>query len=75
MKKAKWSQVSTVLKSLQEQDVEPEKIRLAILSYCAAVLMNKEEPQAFLTMDSFKEPFYNTGRAGLVRACYEALFK
>lgn len=71
--KNKWKEIATILKDIATED--PENVRLAVLGYCKTVLLNGENGRAFLIMDSFKEPFYNTGHAGLVRACYEAVFE
>lgn len=70
MAKSTWTQVRAVLKALEE--VEPEKVRQAVLGYCANTLLNGDNPKAYLVLDSFKEPFYSAGKAQLVRACYEA---
>lgn len=70
---SKWKTIAKILNELQ--DTEPEQIRMSVLGYCKSILLKGENDKAFLIMDSFKEPFYNTGFAGLVRACYEVLFK
>lgn len=67
----KWKKVSTIVKNLEKEDVE--SIRLAVMGYCSSVLLNGDNPQAYLIMDSFKQPFFNNGRAGLILACYESL--
>lgn len=72
-KEKKWPEISKILKGLQDKD--PEQVRLAVLGYCNKVLLNEDNPNAFLIMDSFKEPFYNSGHAGLTRACYQSLFE
>ena len=72
--KVKWAEVASVLSSLT---VETEETRLSVLGYCASVLLKgKDDAQAALIMNCFKEPFFNTGktgRNGLVLACYEAI--
>lgn len=70
----KWPKISTILRGLEKEDVE--KTRLAVINYCANVLLSektKDAPQAYVVLDCFKDPFYNSGRAGLVRASYEAV--
>ncbi|MEK9207012.1 MAG: hypothetical protein AAB922_00920 [Patescibacteria group bacterium] len=70
----KWPKVSIILRGLEKEDIE--KTRLAIINYCANVLLSektKDAPQAFIVLDCFKDPFYNSGRAGVVRASYEAV--
>ena len=71
--KTDWKAIAGILKDLANE--EPENIRLAVLGYCKTILLNGVNSRAFLIMDSFKEPFYHTGHAGLVRACYEAVFE
>lgn len=72
---SRWKPIASTLKALTDQ--EPEQVRMAVLNYCKTVLLNDGErrDRAFLIMDSFKEPFYNSGSAGLARACYEAICK
>lgn len=70
--KKKWNDVAKILRGLSKTDVET--IRLGVMGYCSKVLLSKDDPRVFLIMDSFKDPFYNSGHAGLTRACYQALF-
>lgn len=65
-----WEKVSKILKGLDKE--EPETIRRAVLGYANRVLLNGKE-DAYLVLDAFREPFYNTGKPGLTLACYEAL--
>lgn len=69
LKKASWKEIATLLKPFQD---EPEKFRRAILGYMSAVLLNSGNHRAAIILDCFKEPFYDTGKPGLVLACYEA---
>jgi len=73
IQKKKWPEISKILLGLQHTD--PEKIRLAVLAYCNTVLLKVKNPNAFLIIDSFKDPFYNSNHAGLTRACYQAIFE
>ena len=67
-----WKQIADIIKGLDGED--PESIRRAVLGYCASVMLNsKDAPVVFLIMDAFREPFYNTGKPGLVIAAYEAM--
>lgn len=63
-----WKSICSILKGL---DAEPETIRRAVLGYCASVLLNKDSPRASLIIDIFSPNFFDSGRAGLVAACYE----
>ena len=70
LKKKKWKYVATIIKGLKE---DPESIRRAVLGYMSAVLLNSGGGQSYVIMDSFREPFFNTGKAGLTLACYESI--
>lgn len=67
-RKAPWSEIRLILIALKEQ--EPESIRRAVLGYCQAVLLNKDNMLAGRVMEEFMEPFYNSGFPQLVYACY-----
>ena len=72
--KAKWKEVAAILSTLV---AETEETRLAVLGYCASVLMKGADvPRAGIIMNCFKDPFFNTGktgRNGLVLAAYEVI--
>lgn len=67
-RKASWTKVSKLLQGLQHED--PEGMRRLMLKYATSVLLKSDDPRAFLIIDGFSEPFYNSGFAGLVGACY-----
>ena len=72
LKKAPWGEVSGILQGLDMSNAE--NVRRAVLGYMAAVLLNgRTNDQAALVMDFFKEPTYNSGKAGLVYAAYQAV--
>jgi len=62
-----WKAISHILSGLRDQD--PENVRRAVLGYCSAILLKKEDDQAGLVMECFIENFYNSGFPGLVFAC------
>lgn len=67
MKKKPWKEVAGILKRIT---AEPETIRYGVLGYCSAILMSgKDDKQALLIIDCFKNNFYDSGKAGLVHAC------
>lgn len=72
-KRAKWKTIQPILKSLKENGEDAEGIRRMVLGYCASWLLNKDEPQAWVIMDAFREPMYNIGFPGIVLACYDIL--
>lgn len=63
-----WKKVQNILNGLKNE--EPETIRRMVLGYCQAVLLKNDNEKAGLIMEEFIEPFFNTGFAGLVYACY-----
>ncbi len=71
---APWKKVSVILKGLKDED--PEGVRRAVLGYCQAVLLGGESQNDGVAgvMEEFISPFYNVGFAGVVLACYSALF-
>lgn len=71
-KKNKWSDVSKLLKEIDE---EPESLRRMILGYYSAILLNggKFAPRAADMLDLFRDHFYDCGKAGLVLSCWNAM--
>ena len=69
MQKVPWSNVAKILK---EVDEEPESIRRMVLGYASNVLLSasKGNERAFLLLDVFQHPFYDSGKPGLVAACF-----
>lgn len=72
LKKRPWKEVSAILKAIDMAN--PENIRRAILGYMTTVLLNEDNAQAALAIEFFKEPTYNSGKAGLVYAAYNSVF-
>jgi DNA polymerase-3 subunit gamma/tau len=72
LKEKSWKPVATILKGLK--GVEPESARYAVLGYMNAVLLNSGSDKAARCIEEFREPFYNSGSAGLSLACYNTLF-
>lgn len=68
----KWERISSILKSIED---EPESIRRAVLGYINSVALNskKTNDDVYYIYESFKYPFYDTGKAGLTFACYEII--
>lgn len=69
-KKLKWSKIGKILKAL---DAEPEQVRRAVLGYFTSILIKEDNAYAAWVLECFSEPFYNTGKPGLVLACYQAI--
>lgn len=66
----KWPDVLKILKNME--DVDPEALRRQILGYAAACMLNGRDPgQCNLVICAFEMNFYDSGKAGLLRACYD----
>jgi len=63
-----WKKIRGVLDGLKDQD--PESVRRHVLGYCQSVLLKDDNERAGWIMEQMVEPFYNSGFAGLVFACY-----
>lgn len=71
--KAKWKDVAGIIKGIRE---EPETVRRSVLGYMNAVLLSgKDSARAAYIMECFKEPYFNTGPAGLTLSCYAGLMQ
>jgi DNA polymerase III gamma/tau subunit len=71
IKGAQWKTIAGILRGLSKED--PESLRRMVLGYCQTVLLNGESPQAYVVMDCFREPMFNTGWPGVTMACWEAV--
>jgi DNA polymerase-3 subunit gamma/tau len=69
LKPAPYKDIAGILLNLKQ---EPEQIRRAVLGYCTAVMLKSAMPRAYIVATCFARNFYDTGKAGLVMACYEA---
>ena len=68
---AKWNEIAKELKTIED---EPETVRRKVLGYCAAILLSgKPDPLAAFIIEEFSDPFYDSGKAGLVRACWRTV--
>lgn len=67
---ATWEEVRILLKNI---NVDPEGIRRAVLGYASAVLLNKSNQRACNIIECFKNNFYDSGKPGLVAACYKVV--
>lgn len=68
MRRSGWKAVASILAEVSEDDVE--SVRRSIIGYCSAVLLRGEDDNAMGILDEFIEPFFNSGRSGLIHACY-----
>lgn len=72
VRKDKWKNIATHLKKMKEQGEDPEGLRRMVLGYCSSILLNKDDPSAWVIMESFMEPVFNSGFPGIVFAAYQA---
>jgi DNA polymerase III gamma/tau subunit len=64
-----WKEVAALLKNLED---EPEQVRRLILSYASSVLLNGGKTgKSYLILTCFEGAFYESGKAGLIRAAFE----
>ena len=72
MKHSPWSTVAKLLKECQD---DPESVRHVVLGYFGSVMLGggKTARRAFEVVDIFSKPFYDSKKAGLVAACFEAI--
>ena len=69
-----WNSLKGKVKTVI-QNVEPEKIRYAILGYMTAILLSKPDDRASILIDMFSENTYSCGKWGLVNNIYLATKK
>lgn len=71
---AGWAIIANIINKMEDDNYEG--IRMLILSMASNVLLNqtkvKLHPKAYKVLIAFSDPFFNTGKNGLVASCYEA---
>jgi len=70
---AKWADVGKLVMELED---EPEQLRRLVLGYASKVLAGASGPaaeKAFRVICCFEGNFFDSGKAGLLRACYECV--
>ena len=67
--RSNWAAVAPLVKAI---DDEPESVRRMVLGYYATVALGggKQARRAVTVIEAFMDNFYDSGRAGLVQACY-----
>jgi DNA polymerase-3 subunit gamma/tau len=70
--RAKWGAVAKCIRELDDGE-DWEGLRHLVLKCASNELLkaNSNAPRAYLTLLAFESPFYESKKAGLVRACYE----
>lgn len=69
--KTKWAKIKTLLKNFKG---DGESARRPILGYLNSIMLNNGGDDIFFQMQPFKNNFYDSGKAGLTMALYEAIF-
>jgi len=70
--KCQWNTVAKKLKELDEHD--PEGIRRMVMGFARGCLLGKgNHERAYNVLASFENNFFDSGKAGLARACYEVV--
>jgi DNA polymerase III delta prime subunit len=64
-----WSAYGAILKDIPA--VEVESVRQMVLSYMYSVLVKSPQDRPARIIAEFKNPFYDSGRAGLALAAYK----
>lgn len=64
-----WANIAAILKGL---DDDPESLRRMVLAYATTVLLGggRNGNRAEFVLENFVDPFYDSGKAGLVLACW-----
>lgn len=70
IKGEKWLKVADIIKGINS---DPEKVRRVVLEYCSSALLSGNNPRAAKAIRCFKDPFCDSGKAGLLLACYEVI--
>jgi len=71
IERREWKKMGKILQGLKDED--PEKVRRAVLGYFTTALLSKDDPYFSLVLDEFGENFFDSGRSGLVNACYRCV--
>jgi len=72
---ASWPVVAKLLKELPDLETQAEGLRRLMLSYASSVALGggKGAARAVDLIDCFRTPYYDTGRAGLILSCWDAV--
>jgi len=70
IKREGWTKIAKILREIKG---DPESIRWAVLGYCTAILTKKADDHVYHVLTCFENHFYDSKKAGLVGACYEAI--
>lgn len=70
-----WSKAASILKALPDLETQAESIRRLVLAYMSSVALgnSKGAAKAVEVIDCFRNPYYDTGKAGLVLSVWDAV--
>lgn len=70
-----WTQVVKLLKALPDLETQAEGVRRLVLGYMSTVALGggKTSARAVDLIDCFRTPYYDTGKAGLILSCWDAI--
>jgi DNA polymerase III gamma/tau subunit len=70
-----WTSVAKTLKAIEGLDEKAESIRWLVMGYMSSVALKspKQAGRAVYVIDAFSHPFYDTKKAGLISACFDAM--
>lgn len=70
--RTQWADMAKIIRECQIDNAE--QVRQLILAYCSSVLLGgRPNPRAAMIIDFCRTPWYDSGRAGLIFACWEIL--
>lgn len=69
-----WPKICKILKGIEGVDSQAEKLRRMVLGYMSSVALGggKKSARAVEVIEEFEDHFFDTGKAGLIRAAYRA---
>jgi len=67
-----WPEIAKLIQ-VHEEGTNWEQVRMEVLRYCGGVLLKTGNPKVAQILMAFREPVFNSGRAGIVLACFNAV--
>jgi len=72
VRNAKWPEIAAILGNCED---DPETVRRIVLGYFTKVALGQKTPKrAVGIIEAFLDPYFNTGKAGLVQSCAVVCF-
>lgn len=71
-----WKAIAEIIKGIE---AEPESIRRAVLGYFTSVALNSKDKKnamrAMMIIENFTEPYYDSGKAGLILSAFRSIME